>query len=96
MYTELKGAMRGKKGVVVINTPLGVVVRHYETDIVVASLGSVVLSSGGHFSATTKRHVNNCLEALGVNAYVYQRNYTWYIMDNSTEQVFFDGYVVAY
>jgi len=57
---------------------------------------SVKLSSGGLFSVTTKRHINNALKALGVNASVYQRKNTWYINDNGTEQVFFDGYVVSF
>lgn len=99
-YETLTKLFRGKVGVSVRRSILGTIVRHYETDIVsvrfAQSGNSVKLSSGGMFSATTKRHINNALRALGVNASVYQRNYTWYINDNGTEQVFFDGYIVDF
>ena len=98
-YETLKQLFKRKVGVSVRQSILGTFVRHYETDIVHVSFASgnkVVLSSGGHFSATTKRHINNALRALRVNASVYQRDYTWYIDDNGTEQVFFDGYVVNF
>jgi len=99
-YETLKKLFRGKVGVSVRHSILGTIVRHYETDIVsvrfAQSGNNVKLSSGGLFSVTTKRHINNALRALGVNASVYQRNYTWYINDNGTEQVFFDGYIVDF
>ena len=99
-YETLKNLFKGKVAVSVRRSILGTIVRHYETDIVsvrfAQSGNSVKLSSGGLFSATTKRHINNALKALGVNASVYQRKNTWYINDNGTEQVFFDGYVVSF
>ena len=98
-YETLKQLFKGKVGVTVRKSILGTIVRHYSTDIVKvvfphAATPTVKLSSGGLFSVTTKRHINNALRALGVNASVYQRDFTWYIDDNGTEQVFFDGYVV--
>lgn len=98
-YKILKSLFKGKKAVSVRHSIVGSIVRHYETDIVEvvyphAAIPTVKLSSGGHFSVTTKRHINNALSALGVNASVYQRDYTWYVNDNGNEQVFFDGYIV--
>lgn len=99
-YEVLKKLFKGKVGVSVRRSIVGTIVQHYATDIVrVQFLGEgnkVKLSSGGLFSVTTKRHINNALRALGINASVYQRNHTWYINDNGTEQVFFDGYVVNF
>ncbi len=94
MYTELKNAMKGKKEVSVTKSIVGTIVRHYQTNIFVAREGHVQISSGGMFSATTKRHINDCFRAIGMNASVYQRDYTWYVETNGIEQVFFDGMVV--
>ena len=94
MYTELKNAMKGKKEVSVTKSIVGTIVRHYQTNIFVAREGYVQISSGGMFSAATKRHINRCFDAIGIPAFVYQRDYTWYVMFNGLEQVFFDGMVV--
>jgi hypothetical protein len=90
----LKAAMKGKKAVSVNRSILGTAVRHYETNIFVESPGRVVLSSGGLFSVTTKRYINDCFAALGMNASVYQRKNVWYVESNGLEQVFFDGMFV--
>lgn len=94
MYTELKNAMKGKKAVVVRKSIIGATVRHYDTDIFTVRSGGVIISSGGLFSNTTKKHINDCFRAIGMNASVYQRDYTWYVETNGIEQVFFDGMVV--
>ena len=94
MYTELKSAMKGKKAVSVTKSIVGTIVRHYDTNIFIAREGHVQISSGGLFSVTTKRHINDCFDAIGIPAYVYRRQGTWYIMFNGLEQVFFDGMVV--
>ena len=96
MYNELKNAMKGKKAVKVTKSIVGTIVRHYQTNIFVAREGHVQISSGGLFSVTTKRHINDCFDAIGIPAYVYRRQGTWYIMFNGLEQVFFDGMVVKY
>jgi hypothetical protein len=91
-YEALSAAMKGKKKVSVRRSIVGVTVRHYETDIFSVKLYSVVLSSGGLFSVTTKRHINNCFAALGLHSQVYQRNGTWYVSDEAGEEhTYFDG-----
>ena len=94
MYTELKEAMKGKKAVSVRKSIIGATVRHYDTDIFIVRSGGVIISSGGLFSNTTKKHINDCFHAIGMNASLYQRKGTWYVMFNGLEQTFFDGMVV--
>ena len=93
-FEQLKSAMKGKKAVSVRKSILGPTVRHYDTDIFAPRKGAVKISSGGLFSVTTKRHINNCFRAIGMNASVYQRKNVWYVESNGLEQVFFDGMFV--
>ena len=55
------------------------------------SRGLIVLDSGGWTTATTKKRMNQCLDHIGVNARVYQKNHDWYIDINGTTIDFFDG-----
>jgi hypothetical protein len=51
--------------------------------------GTFTLNSGGHWSVTTKRRIN---QFTPDGCYLYQKNYDWFINNRKGEPVeFFDG-----
>lgn len=65
-------AVRGNSG--------QIAVRYYSTDIVTFwQDGRIILNSGGFRTATTKRRICEYSPAT-----VYQRDFTWYVMQDST------------
>lgn len=67
-------------------------VRLYKTDIVVADGDQVMLNTGGHFSYTTKRRMNEVLNALGIELRVTQENGDWTVYHlNGTPAASFHG-----
>lgn len=53
--------------------------------------GDVRLSTGGWRKATTKRRINQALEALGIPGRVYQEDFEWY----HGAEPFVDGKIVG-
>lgn len=93
-YETLKRVLSGKKMVKVAKSIVGTHVAHYSTEIAIVKENTIKISSGGHLSATTKRHLNTIFKALDIPVSVYQRNNVWYVNDYGVEQIFFDGYVI--
>lgn len=64
----------------------------------IARLGSdyVCLRSAGWYSNTTKSRLNAILRGLGLQYYIYQSNYRWYVRNITTGSVdtFHDGYTI--
>jgi hypothetical protein len=41
--------------------------------------GAVTLDTGGWFTATTKRRMNQAAAAFGLDFYVFQRKWSWFV-----------------
>jgi hypothetical protein len=60
------------------------------------TVDSVTLYSAGWRTVTTKSRLNAILSGLGINSYIYQSQYQWYVR-NITKGVidtFYDGYTI--
>lgn len=57
---------------------------------------SVTLYSAGWYTNTTKSRLNAILRGLGLQYYIYQSNYRWYVRNITTGFVdtFYDGYPI--
>jgi hypothetical protein len=55
------------------------VVRYHDTDIVRVSENYIELNTGGWFTSTTKRRMNQVSSEYKLGFYVYQLNGTWYV-----------------
>lgn len=75
-----------------------ILVKLYET--VICELGfrrsHMVLNSGGHRTATTKKRMNEFLDSHGFKWKVCQENFEWVLWNFETEETreFFDGMIV--
>lgn len=68
------------------------VVRYHETAVVtIHDSGPVVLNSGGHKTATTKRRMNQASRHFGLGFHVYQQNFEWYVVHLGETMPFKDG-----
>lgn len=74
-------------------TEAGVSVTLYSTEIfrLDREKGTVRLDNGGWSTDTTKRRMNECLLAAGVEASVYQEDYEWYVRTPEGETEAFEG-----
>ena len=45
---------------------------------------TITLNSDGWHTMTTKKHINTGFDMVGKKAFVFQKNYEWYINDNGT------------
>lgn len=52
---------------------------YHRTDIVSVSGDDVILNSGGWFTATTKRRMNQCASEWNLHFRVYQTNHKWWV-----------------
>ena len=55
-----------------------ITVRYWATDIVTVSGDTVRLNTGGYFTPTTKRRMNEASEHFGLGFQVYQKDFQWY------------------
>ena len=58
---------------------VGVRVRYHETDVVVTSPEKIILNTGGWFTATTKKRMNQASQQWGLGFSVYQVASKWYV-----------------
>lgn len=86
----LKKAFKGKTATSVYTIdehPNLVAVQYHDTRIaVVETLPSSIrvrLNNGGWKTVTTKRRFNEVLDALGIEAHVFQRGGFWFVEDQS-------------
>jgi hypothetical protein len=80
----------------VIHEENRVVVRLYQTDIVVLSEEGVRLSTNGWTTVTTKTAMNNALRQFGTELSVYQRKGLWFVsFGNGVSKPFVDGMNIA-
>ena len=66
-----------------------ITIRHYNTDIAVieeySKDGTLYLwiDANGYRSATTKHYLNEIFRAYNVNTGIYQKDFVWYLMDDT-------------
>jgi hypothetical protein len=73
-----------------------VVVRLHATDVVTFDSKSVLLRTGGYYTATTKRRMTEASEHFGLGFRVIQQNHEWRVVfdDGREDQPFgSDGWV---
>lgn len=60
------------------------------------SADNVILYSCGWKTPTTKSRLNAILCGLGINCYIYQSQYKWYVRNTTTNvtDTFYDGYTI--
>ena len=77
------------------NTNCSTVVLH-RTAIAVYdhNLKAVKLNSGGYQTVTTKSRLNAILQEVKFGAYVFQKNFNWFISYNNEVKSFFDGMIL--
>jgi hypothetical protein len=67
-------------------------VKYHNTDVVtVEATGTVTLNTGGYFTATTKKRMNQAAEHYGLGFKVKQVDWTWYVELENKELLTFDG-----
>ena len=77
---QFKAALKGKKEVHIRAFTDRIKVFHYVTCICeVTEKGEITLDNGGYETATTKRHLNTCLEVLKKEERIYQKGFKWYV-----------------
>lgn len=59
----------------------------YNTDIITIAGNKIILNSGGYKTHSTKKYINRYIRG----AYVYQKNYKWYLQQGNNVRDFFDG-----
>ena len=52
------------------------------------------LNSGGYTTNTTKSRLNAILQEVKFGAYVFQKNFNWFISYNNEVKSFFDGMIL--
>jgi len=68
----------------------GVIVKYRDTEIVIANHTTdgenaiVVLNTGGHFTATTKKKMNQASEQFSLGYRVFQKNNKWFVSCDDT------------
>jgi hypothetical protein len=68
-------------------------VKYHNTDVVTyePNRGTVTLNTGGYFTATTKKRMNQAAEHYGLGFKVKQVDWTWYVELENKELLTFDG-----
>lgn len=74
----------------IIRKDYGVIVKYHDTEIVHTSHAKdaenaiVVLNTGGHFTATTKKKMNQTSEQFSLGYSVFQKNKKWFVSCDDT------------
>ena len=82
----------GKVATTVQNDDSKLVVTYHNTDVVTfhKETNTLVLDTGGWFTATTKTRMNQTANEYNLNYYVYQDKGQWYV--NADDHIYkFDG-----
>ena len=54
-------------------------VRYHQTDVVRFKDESIILNTGGWFTATTKVRMNQASNQFGLGFHVYQKSHEWFV-----------------
>ena len=70
-------------------TPMPItIVRYHDTDIVIISEHVITLDTGGWFTPTTKRRMNEASKEFNLGFTVYQLDGLWYVRDGEVRYRF--------
>jgi Na+-translocating ferredoxin:NAD+ oxidoreductase RnfG subunit len=67
---------------------------YHQTKVVGFNEDEVILNSGGHHTATTKRRMNETSETFGLGYHVFQEGFTWYVRFKGEVVKFVDGLIL--
>ena len=74
--------LKSKVATKVYHEGAGVRVRYHETDVVTTTPKSILLNTGGWFTSTTKKRMNEASVAFGLGFTVYQEKKAWHVNFN--------------
>lgn len=72
----------------------GVVVKLYDTEVVVFGNGHIKLDSGGYRTTTTKQRMNQASDEFQLGFNVFQRDYEWFVNFFGQVIPFADGMII--
>ena len=70
-------------------------VTFHQTDVVVASLTTIKLDTGGHSTQTTKVRMNQASRQFDLGYTVYSKQFEWFV-DTNGKTIKFDGNVIQF
>tara|TARA_R110002020_G_scaffold268289_1_gene483496 strand:- start:454 stop:720 length:267 start_codon:yes stop_codon:yes gene_type:complete len=71
--------MIGNHKTSVVNDNNVLIVAYHNTPVVKVTNTEIILNTGGWYSATTKRRMNQASLSYGLGFAVYQVNHSWYV-----------------
>ena len=86
--------LRKKPNTKTYNTDNGIAVSLYSTEIFNLDLEKhiITLRTGGHFTATTKRRINQVFTELNLPFTLWQKDYDWFVRKTGTDLIWkFEG-----
>jgi hypothetical protein len=86
--------LKKKTATMIIETEESTRIQYHNTTIVEIFDNRIILDSGGYWTKTTKLRMNQTSEVYGLDFYVYQKNYNWYV-DYKGETYSFDKRVLG-
>ena len=75
----------------VVNDNNTLIVAYHNTPVVKVTNTEIILNTGGWYSATTKRRMNQASNSYGLGFAVYQVNFSWYVDYNGDTIPFEDN-----
>ena len=79
---------------IIDNNKVLMVTYHNTVVVKVTNNRYVTLNTGGWYSDTTKRRMNQASRQYGLRFHVYQVDYAWYVSIKDDIQPYYDGIVI--
>ena len=80
-----------KNNTCIFNDGVHTIVKYHHTDVVKFNHQEIVLNSNGWQTYTTKVRMNQTANQFGLDYYVYQNDFTWYVRAGGFNIEFYDG-----
>ena len=61
------------------------IVKYWDTEIVIWDSTSIILNNGGYYTATTKRRMNQVSLQFGLGYNVFQKDYKWFVQTSENK-----------
>lgn len=81
----------GRHKTTVYNDGTHTCVKYHQTDVVKFNEKEIILDTGGWFTATTKKRMNQASNQFGLGYHVSQMNYGWYCTFDDGPALKFNG-----
>jgi hypothetical protein len=72
------------------------IITYHKTDVVSFDSNSVLLKTGGWFTSTTKTRMNQASRQFNLGYYVYQKDFSWYVVTPKGETLPFRNNFAAF